>query len=84
LGNVGDSSDLAALERATADLEPLIAEHAKWAIQQIRSRHGISLSIGKKTGLIQKAPQSIESETVPRRIQNCYERDFVCKSQTSD
>jgi epoxyqueuosine reductase len=84
LGNVGDSSDLAALERATADLEPLIAEHAKWAIQQIRFRHGISPSIGKKTGLIQNAPQSIESETVPRRIQNCYERDFVCKSQTSD
>lgn len=42
LGNVGDSSDLAALERATADPEPLITEHAKWAIQQIRSRHGIN------------------------------------------
>jgi epoxyqueuosine reductase len=44
LGNVGDPSDLAALERAAADLEPLIAEHAKWAIHQIRSRHRISLS----------------------------------------
>ena len=44
LGNVGDLSDLAALERATADPEPLIAEHAKWAIHQIRSRHGISPS----------------------------------------
>jgi epoxyqueuosine reductase len=44
LGNVGGQSDLAALERATADPEPLIAEHAKWAIHQIRSRHGISLS----------------------------------------
>src|SRR4029453_429827 len=32
LGNVGDSSDLAALERAAADPEPLIAEHAKWEI----------------------------------------------------
>jgi epoxyqueuosine reductase len=42
LGNVGDPSDLAALERAAADPEPLIAEHAKWAIHQIRSRHGIS------------------------------------------
>jgi epoxyqueuosine reductase len=41
LGNVGDSSDLPALKRAAADTEPLIAEHAKWAIQQIRSRHGI-------------------------------------------
>src|SRR5947207_5103804 len=42
LCNVGDPSDLAALERATADSERLIAEHAKWAIHQIRSRQGIS------------------------------------------
>jgi epoxyqueuosine reductase len=41
LGNVGGLSDLPALERAGADAEPLIAEHAKWAIHQIRSRHGI-------------------------------------------
>src|SRR5437879_6623679 len=38
LGNVGDQSDLPALERAAADQEPLIAEHAEWAIQQIRDR----------------------------------------------
>ena len=38
LGNVGDPSDLPALERAEADPEPLIAEHAAWAIQQIRDR----------------------------------------------
>ena len=50
LGNVGDSSDLAALECAATDAEPLIAEHAQWAIHQIRSRHGISPD---KTGLIQ-------------------------------
>jgi epoxyqueuosine reductase len=42
LGNIGGLSDLPALERAAADPEPLIAEHAKWAIHQIRSRHGIS------------------------------------------
>jgi epoxyqueuosine reductase len=44
LGNVGDPSDLAALGRAEADPEPLIAEHAKWAIHQIRSRCGITPS----------------------------------------
>ncbi|HEX3421115.1 MAG TPA: tRNA epoxyqueuosine(34) reductase QueG [Candidatus Udaeobacter sp.] len=38
LGNVGDSSDLPALERAAGDSEPLIAEHAAWAIQRIRDR----------------------------------------------
>jgi epoxyqueuosine reductase len=38
LGNVGDPSDLPALQRAVADPEPLIAEHATWAIQRIRGR----------------------------------------------
>jgi epoxyqueuosine reductase len=39
LGNIGDPSDLPALERAAVDAEPLIAEHAAWAIQRIRDRH---------------------------------------------
>ena len=43
LGNTGDVSDIPALEHAAADQEPLIAEHAEWAIQQIRSRQGTSL-----------------------------------------
>ena len=38
LGNVGNQDDLAALERAAADPEPLVAEHANWAIQQIQTR----------------------------------------------
>ncbi|HUI05941.1 MAG TPA: tRNA epoxyqueuosine(34) reductase QueG [Verrucomicrobiae bacterium] len=38
LGNVGDSSALPALERALDDHEPLVREHARWAIGQIRSR----------------------------------------------
>jgi epoxyqueuosine reductase len=36
LGNVGDATDLPALECAAQDPEPLIAEHARWAIEQIR------------------------------------------------
>jgi epoxyqueuosine reductase len=36
LGNTGDASALPALERATHDAEPLIAEHARWAIEQIQ------------------------------------------------
>jgi epoxyqueuosine reductase len=43
LGNAGDVSDIPALERALANEEPLIAEHAEWAIHQIRSRGGTSL-----------------------------------------
>jgi epoxyqueuosine reductase len=38
LGNVGDENDLPDLERAAIDPEPLIAEHATWAIRQIRGR----------------------------------------------
>ncbi|MCU0785755.1 MAG: tRNA epoxyqueuosine(34) reductase QueG [Verrucomicrobia bacterium] len=38
LGNVGDESVLPALQRASYDGEPLIAEHARWAIGQIESR----------------------------------------------
>jgi epoxyqueuosine reductase len=38
LGNVGDASVLPALTRASGDHEPLIAEHARWAIEEIEKR----------------------------------------------
>jgi epoxyqueuosine reductase len=38
LGNVGDASALPALEKASHDPEPLISEHAQWAIEQINQR----------------------------------------------
>lgn len=38
LGNVGDKSALPALRKATSDAEPLIAEHARWAMDEISSR----------------------------------------------
>ena len=38
LGNVGTLDDLPALETAARDPEPLIAEHAAWAIERIRQR----------------------------------------------
>jgi epoxyqueuosine reductase len=40
LGNVGTPEDLPALKRAATDLEPLIAEHAQWAIDRIHQRLG--------------------------------------------
>ena len=53
LGNVGDERDLPALERAAADTEPLIAEHAAWAIREIKTRLSLrptdfSLGAGKR------------------------------------
>jgi epoxyqueuosine reductase len=39
LGNVGDEAAVPALEKAAAEPEPLIAEHAQWAIEQIMARN---------------------------------------------
>ena len=38
LGNLGEETALPALRRAAEDPEPLIAEHARWAIEQIQNR----------------------------------------------
>ena len=38
LGNVGGASALPYLQKAANDPEPLIAEHARWAMEQIESR----------------------------------------------
>jgi epoxyqueuosine reductase len=38
LGNTGDATSLPALRKAAADSEPLIVEHARWAILQIEAR----------------------------------------------
>ncbi len=40
LGITGTPADLPALERAATDPEPLIAEHARWAVEQIAAREG--------------------------------------------
>jgi epoxyqueuosine reductase len=38
LGNIGTAEDFPALEKAVMHEEPLVREHAAWAIRQIRSR----------------------------------------------
>ena len=38
LGNVGSREELGELERVTRDEEPLVAEHAAWAIRRIEER----------------------------------------------
>lgn len=40
LGNVAGEDALADLARASSDPEPLVAEHASWAIEEIKSRLG--------------------------------------------
>lgn len=44
LGNVGTDEALPALEKAATDSEPLIVEHARWAIDRIRSRQANQIS----------------------------------------
>ena len=41
LGNVGTRGDLPALRRAALDPEPLIAEHATWAVNRILERFAL-------------------------------------------
>lgn len=48
LGNVGDASTLPALQRAAQDAEPLIAEHAKWAIGRISESAGAAATNSSK------------------------------------
>ena len=38
LGNIADQSALPALEQACHDIEPMVVEHAAWAIEQIHRR----------------------------------------------
>ena len=38
LGNVGDETALPALQKAASDPESLIAEHARWAMEQVQAR----------------------------------------------
>jgi epoxyqueuosine reductase len=40
LGNSGDTSCLPALKKAAQDTEPLVAEHAGWAIEKLTARQG--------------------------------------------
>jgi epoxyqueuosine reductase len=37
LGNIGDKSALSALQKAAGDAGPLIAEHARWAMERIQA-----------------------------------------------
>jgi epoxyqueuosine reductase len=85
LGNVGDRSDLAALEHAATDSEPLIAEHAKWAIQQIGSREELSSGDCRARPASFREPvNQLNPQPSCGASHDCHERDFGCKGQTSD
>ncbi|MEI6033625.1 MAG: tRNA epoxyqueuosine(34) reductase QueG [Verrucomicrobiae bacterium] len=43
LGNIGEAGDLPALERAAGDGDPLVAEHAAWAIRRLEAGAVFSL-----------------------------------------
>jgi epoxyqueuosine reductase len=64
LGNVGDESDLAALYEAASDPEPLVAEHAIWAIEQVRFRSTFS-------NPIRSPAHPIDAHDLLSKSQNC-------------
>jgi epoxyqueuosine reductase len=45
LGNVGDKAALPELRKACGDHEPLIAEHARWAVEKIEARDRTGVSV---------------------------------------
>ena len=56
LGNVGDSEALPSLRKAADNREPLVAEHARWAIEQIQTRPPI------KRRPVSKLPVRVRSQ----------------------
>src|SRR5437588_13117709 len=58
LGNVGTAGDLLALRRAAEDPEPLIAEHAQWAINRIEERLTGSFATNNSQQTHQSPPPS--------------------------
>ncbi|MGI8890330.1 MAG: tRNA epoxyqueuosine(34) reductase QueG [Chthoniobacterales bacterium] len=50
LGNVGTEKDLPALRQALLDQEPLVVEHACWAIEQIERRRSADAQFARNTG----------------------------------
>jgi epoxyqueuosine reductase len=51
LGNVGTQEDLVALHHLIGDPDPLIAEHASWAVDQIGKRGGEESGVAGVTGV---------------------------------
>jgi epoxyqueuosine reductase len=48
LGNLGQTTALPALQEAAADPEPLIAEHARWAVDQIKAKTPLTMGVAHK------------------------------------
>jgi epoxyqueuosine reductase len=48
LGNLGQTTALPALQEAAADPEPLIAEHARWAVDQIKAKTPLTMGVAPK------------------------------------
>ncbi len=48
LGNVGDDRDTELLAAATSDPEPLVREHAAWALARLRELHGTGKADGER------------------------------------
>lgn len=64
LGNVGGESDLPALSGAASDPEPLISEHAVWAIEQILIR-------SRSLNPVRSPPHPIDAHDLLSKSRKC-------------
>jgi epoxyqueuosine reductase len=60
LGNTGDATALPALEKTVRDAEPLIAEHARWAIEQIQFSNRLQNPLHTSPGLSRQSATAEE------------------------
>ena len=66
LGNTGDAEDLPSLHQAAQDPSPLIAEHAAWAVEEIKSRQAAVVDIASEgpAAFSSSSPSSTESVVI--------------------
>jgi epoxyqueuosine reductase len=62
LGNVGDATQLAALQHSAADPDALVAEHAHWAIRQIQDREGKPQKAGSPHSAVEAVDGSLKAQ----------------------
>jgi epoxyqueuosine reductase len=61
LGNVGGPEAVPVLESALDEPDPIIVEHAKWALEQIRARHASTMkAVGEPA--VREMPARVESK----------------------
>jgi len=79
LGNVGTRADAAALRRAAADGDALVADHARWAMERIETRAAREQTMRTRRTLHYRCQQCGHSNPVGLVPAEYDPRTFVCE-----